>query len=85
MTVHELVTRRTPMDRLMRIVNDPSSARPLMFAALLEVGRRFHFKAPPTPTPTEVLQAVMRDERVPMELRMQAAKVLLPPPQGDDQ
>ncbi|MFZ3321354.1 MAG: hypothetical protein WA190_03215 [Usitatibacter sp.] len=65
--------------QLLRASEDPSYSDHERIQALVEVGRRMHIEFPPTPTAREVLDEVWRDERVPIEIRLRAARVLLPP------
>jgi len=74
----ENVTRSTPMDRLMKIANDPRNSFDLMHEALTEICRRMRHKSPPSPTAREVLDEVWRNEGLSVELRARAAMAVLP-------
>ena len=72
------------MELLKRIADEPGIPFDLLHDALQEICRRRRYKPPPPLTANEVLDRIWRDERVPKELRVQAARLVLPlyPPPG---
>lgn len=71
------ITTRTPAKTLWQVADSPSFPDGLRFEALLELCRRTGFKPRPAPSMFEVLRRVVTDERVPIELRADAASALL--------